>query len=39
MEYRKINLRKFRHNLTQLKDSLKAGQADIQIIDTLENFS
>lgn len=27
MEYKKINLRKFRHNLTQLKDSLKHGQA------------
>jgi len=27
MEYKKINLRKFRHNLTQLKDSLEAGQA------------
>jgi antitoxin (DNA-binding transcriptional repressor) of toxin-antitoxin stability system len=27
MEYKKINLRKFRHNLTQLKDSLAAGQA------------
>jgi antitoxin (DNA-binding transcriptional repressor) of toxin-antitoxin stability system len=27
MEYKKINLRKFRHNLTQVKDSLKAGQA------------
>jgi antitoxin (DNA-binding transcriptional repressor) of toxin-antitoxin stability system len=27
MEYKKINLRKFRHNLTQLKDSLANGQA------------
>ena len=27
MEYKKINLRKFRHNLTQLKDSLASGQA------------
>lgn len=27
MEYKKINLRKFRHNLTQLKDSLESGQA------------
>jgi len=26
MEYKKINLRKFRHNLTQLKDSLANGQ-------------
>lgn len=32
MEYTKINLRKFRHNLTQLKDSLKAGQA-YEVID------
>jgi antitoxin (DNA-binding transcriptional repressor) of toxin-antitoxin stability system len=27
MEYRKINLRKLRQNLTRVKDSLKAGQA------------
>jgi antitoxin (DNA-binding transcriptional repressor) of toxin-antitoxin stability system len=27
MEYKEINLRKFRHNLTQLKDSLASGQA------------
>lgn len=27
MEYKKINLRNLRHNLTQVKDSLKAGQA------------
>ena len=27
MKYKKINLRNFRHNLTQLKDSLEAGQA------------
>ena len=27
MEYKKINLRNFRHNLTQVKDSLNAGQA------------
>lgn len=32
MEYKKINLRKFRHNLTQLKDSLNAGQA-YEVID------
>ncbi|KUK77886.1 MAG: hypothetical protein XD93_0021 [candidate division WS6 bacterium 34_10] len=32
MEYKKINLRKFRHNLTQLKDSLKDGQA-YEVID------
>jgi antitoxin (DNA-binding transcriptional repressor) of toxin-antitoxin stability system len=32
MEYKKINLRKFRHNLTQLKDSLDAGQA-YEVID------
>jgi antitoxin (DNA-binding transcriptional repressor) of toxin-antitoxin stability system len=27
MKYKEINLRKFRHNLTQLKDSLASGQA------------
>ena len=32
MKYQKINLRKFRHNLTQLKDSLNAGQA-YEVID------
>lgn len=32
MRYKKINLRKFRHNLTQLKDSLNAGQA-YEVID------
>jgi len=32
MDYKKINLRKFRHDLTQLKDSLKAGQA-YEVID------
>jgi len=32
MEYKKINLREFRHNLTQLKDSLNAGQA-YEVID------
>jgi antitoxin (DNA-binding transcriptional repressor) of toxin-antitoxin stability system len=32
MEYKKINLRKFRHNLTQLKDSLASGQA-YEVID------
>lgn len=32
IEYKKINLRNFRHNLTQLKDSLNAGQA-YEVID------
>ncbi len=32
MKYKKINLRKFRHSLTQLKDSLNAGQA-YEVID------
>ena len=32
MEYKKINLRKFRHNLTQLKDSLASGQA-YEVVD------
>ena len=31
-EYKKINLREFRHNLTQLKDSLNAGQI-YEVID------
>lgn len=31
-QYKKINLRNFRHNLTQLKDSLNAGQA-YEVID------
>ena len=32
IEYKKINLRNFRQNLTQLKDSLNAGQA-YEVID------
>ncbi len=32
IEYKKINLRNFRRNLTQLKDSLNAGQA-YEVID------
>ncbi|HOK59574.1 MAG TPA: hypothetical protein PK432_01185 [Candidatus Dojkabacteria bacterium] len=32
IEYKKINLRDFRQNLTQLKDSLNAGQA-YEVID------
>ena len=32
IKYKKINLRDFRHNLTQLKDSLNAGQA-YEVID------
>lgn len=32
IKYKKINLRNFRHNLTQLKDSLSAGQA-YEVID------
>ncbi len=31
-QYKKINLRDFRYNLTQLKDSLNAGQA-YEVID------
>ena len=27
IEYKKVNLRDFRHNLTRLKDSMAAGQA------------
>jgi antitoxin (DNA-binding transcriptional repressor) of toxin-antitoxin stability system len=38
MEYKKINLRKFRHDLTQLKDSLKAGQA-YEVIDRGESLA
>ena len=32
IQYKKINLRNFRQNLTQLKDSLNAGQA-YEVID------
>ena len=32
IEYKKVNLRNFRQNLTQLKDSLNAGQA-YEVID------
>ncbi len=38
MEYKKINLRNFRHNLTQLKDSLNAGQA-YEVIDRGRTFA
>jgi len=37
-EYKKINLRDFRHNLTQLKDSLNAGQI-YEVIDRGETLA
>jgi len=37
-EYKKINLRDFRHNLTQLKDSLSAGQV-YEVIDRGETLA